>query len=393
LSGRHAAPFVRDVMARFRQQHLAGTEAAAELGVSRSRFYGLYSDYLRACAQRRQRSWQPQASGGNRQAPWPEEVPALLRKLLNARPPASYSLAASEVHRRHHLKLDRATVRRWALAQGLAPDTKYKQPRRPVRRWQVQQIGQLWQYDASPHRWFGQHQPAFPLLQIIDDHSRLLPLARLYPRETLLAHCDFLASAFSTLGLPLALYVDYHSFFFTHQPDAFTQLGAALRFYEVSLRYAPTPQAKGKIERLHDFWQKRLPALFAAEQISTPAQANPLLEQLRVHRNTHEKHREIASTPQAAWQLALREKRSVLRPAPRCPWWPYVWSQRSTAKVDPDGRLAVAGQRLRIDRPPGSKVIRCLHPNGDHSILAAPPTRLSTPVLLLHCPAPSPVLL
>lgn len=380
-------------MARFRQQQLSATEAAAELGVSRSRFYGRYSEYLRACAQRRQRSWQPRASGGNRQAPWPEEVAALLRKLLSAHPPASYSLAASEVHRRHQLKLDRATVRRWALAQGLAPDTKYKNPRRPVRRWQVQQIGQLWQYDASPHRWFGQQQPAFPLLQIIDDHSRFLPLARLYPRETLLAHCDFLASAFNALGLPLALYVDYHSFFFTHQPDAFTQLGAALRFYDVSLRYAPTPQAKGKIERLHDFWQKRLPALFAAEHISTPAQANPLLEELRVHRNTHENHREIASTPHAAWQLALREKRSALRPSPRCPWWPYVWSQRSIAKVDPDGRLAVGGQRLRIDRPPGSKVIRCRHPNGDHSILAAPPNKLATPILLLHCPAPHPVLL
>jgi hypothetical protein len=45
-------------------------------------------------------------------------------------------------------------------------------------------------------------------------------------------------------------------------------LGAALRFYEVSLDYAPTPQAKGKIERAHQFWQKRLPALFAAEQIT-----------------------------------------------------------------------------------------------------------------------------
>ena len=68
------------------------------------------------------------------------------------------------------------------------------------------------------------------------------------PSETLLAHFDFLSRAFQAHGLPLALYVDYHSFFFTHIPDAFTQLGAALHFYGVALRYAPTPQAKGKIE-------------------------------------------------------------------------------------------------------------------------------------------------
>ena len=380
-------------MARFRRDLLSTADAISELDLSRSRFYVLYADYLRTCAERRQRSWQPGHSGGNHHQGWPEAVTLLLRKLLTARPPASYSFAASEVHRRHDLKIDRATVRRWALAHGVARDTNYKQVRKPVRRWHVQQIGQLWQYDTSPHRWFADRQELLPLLEIIDDHSRLLPLARLYARETLLAHLDFLSSAFLSCGLPLALYVDYHSFFFTHQPDAFTQLGAALRFYDVSLRYAPTPQAKGKIERAHDFWQKRLPALFAAEQISSLCPANALLEELRQHHNAHENHREIGSTPKAAWDLARSEKRSVLRSSPRCPWWPYVWSQRSSTRVDPDGRVALAGQRLRIDKPPGSKVIRCLHPNGDHSVLNAHPSKDSRPILLLHLPAPSTVLL
>lgn len=375
-------------MARFRAQTISTQDALRELDVSRSHFYRLYADYLRACVERRRRSWKPGSSGGNHHPAWSPEIIELLRKLLGSRPAASYSFAASEVHRREGVKIDRAAIRRWALATGLAPDTKFKRPPKPVRRWQVQQIGQLWQYDASPHRWFPSHTELFPLLQIIDDHSRVLPLARFYPRETLLAHLDFLSSAFLSCGLPLALYVDYHSFFFTHQPEAFTQLGASLRFYEVSLRFAPTPQAKGKIERAHDFWQKRLPALFAAEAVSTLPEANILLDALRCHHNAQEKHREIGSTPKAAWNLALREKRSALRTAPRCPWWPYIWSQRSPARVGPDGRIAIGAQRLRIDRPPGSRVIRCLHPNGDHSILAAPPVKGTTPVLLLHSPTP-----
>lgn len=77
--------------------------------------------------------------------------------------------------------------------------------------------------------------------------------------------------------------------------------------YGVSLRYARTPQAKGKIERQHLYWQRRLPSLFAAEGISTPEQANPLLNQLRHHRNPHEVHRELARTPNAAAALAKRE--------------------------------------------------------------------------------------
>ena len=138
-------------MARFRRQSLSASEAASELGLSRSRFYVLYSSYLAACAQRLQRSWAPGSSGGNHTAPWPAPVQDLLRKLLSSRPPASYSFAASEVHRRHDLKLDRATIRRWALAHQLAPEASHKKPPKPVRRWQVQQIGQLWQYDATPH--------------------------------------------------------------------------------------------------------------------------------------------------------------------------------------------------------------------------------------------------
>jgi hypothetical protein len=52
------------------------------------------------------------------------------------------------------------------------------------------------------------------------------------------------------------------------------------------------------------------------------AEANPLLDVLRRHHNTMEKHREIRCTPQAAWNLAKKESRWALRPAPACPWWP-----------------------------------------------------------------------
>jgi hypothetical protein len=264
---------VRDVLRRFRAEQISIRAATAELGLGRSRFYELYGTYLAACAKRKARSWTPISSGGNQRRPFPDPVANTLRKLLGAVPPCSYSFTASEVLRRHGFTLHRATVRRWALRQGLVPLGPRKNPPRPVRRWQVQHIGQLWQYDASPHRWFPGQERQPSLLGLIDDHSRLISGARIYERENLPAHLDFLPAAFRQHGLPLALYVDYHSFFFTSQPEALTQLGSALRFYEVSLRYAPTPQAKGKIERSHDFWQKRLPPLFCAEQITTLPEA------------------------------------------------------------------------------------------------------------------------
>jgi len=379
-------PLVRHLLTDYRNQQLSAAEAAKELGLSRSRFYELFSDYLRACASGQGPAWCPRTSGGDHRPDWPPQVIALLQKLLASKPPSSYSAATSELLRRLQFKTDRASVRRWAIDHQLAPDTRFKARPKPVKRWQARDLGALWQYDASPHDWLPGQPDKQALLNILDDATRYNVGARLYRSENLLAHLDFLSRTFKAHGLPLALYVDYHSFFFTHTPDAFTQLGAALHFYGIALRYAPTPQAKGKIERRHDFWQKRLPALFAAEDIRDLEPANGLLDQLLPHVNLNEVHRELGTTPQAARTQALAEKRSVLRPAPACPWWPYVWSLQTTVRVGDDGKVPVGAQRLAINAPPRSAVVRCLQPDGDIFFLRHAPNPKSTPLLLLHCP-------
>ena len=386
LAHRLAPPFVREVLASFRAGELTASVAAAELGLGRSRFYLLYADYLRACAQRRQRLWLPSASGGDHAAAWPAEVEPLLRRLLSSRPPASYSLAASEVQRRLGFPLDPATVRRFALANGLAPARSARKAKASVRRWQCSKIGALWQLDATPHRWWPAGPP-LPLLNMLDDCSRRRVGAQIYPAESLLAYLDFLPRAFLAHGLPLRLYVDCHSFFLSSVPDALTQLGAALHFYGVTFRYASSPQAKGKIERSHQDWQNRLPALCSAEHIAAIAPANALLDKLCTHRDAHERHRELATTPLAAWLLAKKEGRCALRSPPKCPWWPYVFSQRSSVLVQPDGRVAAGSCRLRIRAAPGSRLVHCLHPNGDISILKNKPLHGQKPQLLLHLPA------
>jgi len=82
------------------------------------------------------------------------------------------------------------------------------------------------------------------MINMLDDCSRVFTGSKIYPSENLLAYFDLLPAAFVEGGLPLELYVDFHSLFFTHTPQALTQLGRALHFYGVTFRYAPTPQAK-----------------------------------------------------------------------------------------------------------------------------------------------------
>ena len=376
-------------MAAFRAQQLNARRAARQLGLSRSRFYKLYADYLRACAHHQQDRWLPGTSGGDHAPDWPQPVLALLRKRLASKPPANYSFAASEVLRLCDFKLDRAQVRRWAIANHLAhPKPGAKTPA-PIRRWQRTQIGELWQLDASPHRWFPGLKRTFPMLNMLDDCSRLFTASKLYQHENLLAYYDFLPAAFLDYGLPLQLYVDFHSFFFTHVPAALTQLGQALRFYGVSFRYAPTPQAKGKVEREHQYWQNRLPAYFASEKISDLAQANPQIADLRRHRNQHEVQRELQMKPQQAWDTAKTENRSVLRPVPRCPWWPFVWSERAVIKVGDDGRVPIGTQRLRVEAAPKTQLILCHHPCGHHSVLREQPHPKAKPqILFSNLPKP-----
>ena len=366
----------------FRAQELKAKPAARRLGLSRSRFYKLYADYLRACAHHQESLWIPKISGGDHAPDWPAEVHTLLTKRLSSKPPASYSFAASEVLRLCQHKLTRAQVRRWAIEHQLAHPKPDHRPSAPVKRWQRGQIGELWQLDASPHRWFPSCQQLFPMLNMLDDCSRVFTGSKIYERENLLAYFDFLPAAFLEYGLPLEIYVDYHSLFFTHVPEALTQLGWALHFYGVSFRYAPTPHAKGKIERSHHFWQERLPAFFASEQVSDIDQANGHIHSLRLHRNQHEVHRELQMKPQQAWNLARKEKRSILRPVPRCPWWPFVWSLRTSIKVGSDGRVPIGSQRLRVDAQPSSSAVLCNHPTGHFSVLKHPPKRDFKPVVL-----------
>ena len=377
---------MRHLLELHRENQIDTRQACEQLGLSKSAFHQLRTSYLLACASALQHLWEPRSSGGAHHQPWPMAAQELAHKLLKSDPPASYSLVASELHRRIPFETDRSSVRRWALSNGCAQPKRLlrRNQRASVRRWQRQSIGELWQMDATPHAFVPGMETKWHLIEILDDCSRLVTGARLYAREVLLSYYDLLPRALLQHGLPLALYVDYHSFFYTHTPDALTELGAALRFYGVSLQYAPTPQAKGKIERLHYFWQNRLPALFGAEGIREIEPANALLEDLCKHHNSEEIHRELDMTPQHAWNLARRAKRNTLRPCKPDPWWHYIWSRRSNIRVGDDGRVPIGGQRFAVGAPPRSRLIHCLHTNGSISILAKIPKKNERPKVLLH---------
>jgi len=373
---------VRYLLAGVRECRLTTAQVAAQLGITARCVRKLYAQYLEACAAGREAEWEPGRSGGHREKPIAPEAVDLWRRMLRVDPPAPYAFAASEALRLFGLSVARATVRRWAMADGCAHELRRKKPVGVIHRWQCADVGALWQLDVTPHAWFGSESERLPLFDLVDDCSRVITGARLYPRECLLAYLDFLSRAFREYGLPLALYVDYHSFFFTHLPENLTYLGEVLQHCDISLKYAPTAQAKGKIERQHHFWQLRLPSYFLTYGIHQIDTANDHLDPLRLHHNTQEIHRELGLPPQKAWTLAKRQHHYVLRPFREDPWWRYVWSLRTRVRVGIDGTVPVGHLRQRVPVRIGSWVVHCRHPNGSISILANEPGSGGKPILL-----------
>ena len=141
---------------------------------------------------------------------------------------------------------------------------------------------------------------------------------------------------------------------------------------------------KGPDRNFRQFWQKRLPSYLLTHSIDRIEAANIHIDQLRLHHNAQEIHRELDMPPQKAWMQAKRQGRFVLRPFHEDPWWRYIWSVRTRVRVGVDGTVPVGHLRQSINGRIGGWVLHCRHPDGSISILANEPGRGGPPILLLR---------
>jgi len=381
LPNRISTLLVRHVLEQFNGGFINHEQAMQELGVSRAWLFALRKQWLDAT--RKGVEWSPGTSGGNHHDPWPADATDFLRKKLAPPNHYSYAFAASEMERNHDFKADRAQVRLWAMRNGLAHSAPKPRPPAHTRRFQRAHIGELWQLDATPFPWFGPGHPQLPMLNMLDDCSRLQVGGTIYAHENLAAYIHFLKAAFEAHGLPLQVYVDQASFFMSPLENRLTRLGNRLRFYDISFLYAHSPEAKGKVERVHLMWQGRLPVFFLKNGLpATLEEANGHVRVLIAWRNTHEVHSETGMIPADAWAKALADGCSRMRPCPRCPWWEYVWSEMESVVVLARGRVKIGLEEVSVNAAPGQRVILCRHVEGGYSVLERMPEKDKFPVVL-----------
>lgn len=169
------------------------------------------------------------------------------------------------VRRDHQVTLSYSFVRTALQKAGLVAKRRAR-GRHRRRREPRPCFGELLHLDGSPHAWLARcPDQRQTLIAVLDDATKRLLYAQLWPAETTGAVMAALAEVFRTFGLPIALYTDRAGWAF-HTPkaggpidrDCLTHVGRALAHLGIEHIGAYSPQARGRGERLNRTLQDRL---------------------------------------------------------------------------------------------------------------------------------------
>jgi hypothetical protein len=372
--------YVRQILKDFNAGSLDALSAANRLGVCRARLYQLRSDYLK-----NRTGYQPAASGGDRHEAWPPEVIAFLTGFLPLQSPPNYQLVADEMERLCNFKRARATVESYVKSNlsHLVPTPSPKQ--RTYRRFRRAQVGELWQHDSSIHQWWPAPQKQ-TLLLTVDDCSGLYVAGRFVERDTTWNHFLHFREAFERHGLPEAIYTDALSLFgpssSNYHADPRSEFQRALRALHVAHMVAPTPQAKGKIERRFQTFQNRLVTLLAHAGVTTWESADPIL-QMELQRQNRKVLRTTDKIPAEVWEEQLLKRTARLRPTPAASLLDLHLSLRATRKVHTGPYIEFDGQDYEIASTSRKVVTVLFHPFRKLWVLDHSP-KLTWPPILGH---------
>lgn len=188
------------------------------------------------------------------------------------------------------------TTRQILNNEGIqSPRTKRK-PRKHHRRKRREQEGALVQTDATPYEFFGTVEK-YCLHGGIDDATGKILGLYMTKHECLEGYFTVFEQMIVDYGIPVSIYADRHTIFASPKADKLTieeelagkqvndtQLGRAMRELGITLIWARSAQAKGRIERLWSTLQDRLVIEFRIRGITTMDAANAFLpEYIRIY--------------------------------------------------------------------------------------------------------------
>ena len=146
------------------------------------------------------------------------------------------------------------------------------------------------QIDGSPHDWFeGRAEPCV-LLVFIDDATGQVVQLLFVECESFFSYCQAAEDYFQRHGKPVAFYSDRHGIFRVNVPStgagqALTQFGRAMQELDIQIICANSPQAKGRVERVIQTLQDRLPKEMRLRGIANLIDGNAYLPEFMADLN------------------------------------------------------------------------------------------------------------
>ena len=194
------------------------------------------------------------------------------------------TLAAEHLAEEDGIVMDHETLRRWMLAERLWSRQR-KRKKHCQRRERKAHFGELVQLDGSFHDWLEERGPRGCLMDMVDDATSETQ-AGLGKEETIWAAAGVLRAWIGKYGVPRALYTDWKNVYKRKATPAeqlrgevaITQFGRMCQKLGIRIIAASSPQAKGRVERIHGVHQDRLIKKLRRKKIASYEAANEYLE-------------------------------------------------------------------------------------------------------------------
>ena len=279
-------------------------EVAAAHGVSRSWLYELLARYRDGGGEGlKPRSRRPRASP-TRVAPAMEEEIVALRKSLAD---DGFDAGAHTIRfhlscrhrRRKHTVPSVATIWRVLNRRGFVIPQPHKRPRSSWKRFQAELPNECWQADTT--HWTLADDTDVEILNVIDDHSRLLVASRAFRTTKAADVVETFHRGAAEQGFPASVLTDNGAIFTAESRHGRCAMENELARLGVAYRHSRPyhPQTCGKVERFHQTLKKHL---VRRPRATTVAELQAQLDRFLTYYNTVRPHRAIGRrTPAEAF--------------------------------------------------------------------------------------------
>ena len=348
---RLGAEVTERIIRKFNDREMSALEAQAALGVGRSQLYHLRTQWLSS-------GKKPDflgVSGGDHAKAWPKEcVGHLERLILSSREDGpNYALYADEMSRKFGFVRDRSAVRRFCernfmpLMRSVFP-VERKNAGARFRRWEAESYGEMYQHDSTPRHIWGPKGWRQSIILSLDDATRKVMALRVCERECLLEHYAMLEDSFLLYGMPESLYTDGFTMFGKEGEDLCSQFGRMCRAFGICHRIAPSPQAKGKVERSMRTFQHRLVVVLQAEDVDCEVRANDVAQEHIAFWNANHVNDETGQIPDERASALRQSGRSKMRPTPNEKVLRLFLSRHEPRRVELGSRIDFMGRKWTI---------------------------------------------